>query len=67
MMTCSSSMIFMMQFFVETPFQAQLQMFDLVALDIDLSDRKNCTGIRKGWVMHITDSYNQWVQSAAVS
>ena len=50
--------------FSETPYCAQIEPFDLVALDTDLQEhmhsRMSHINTRKGWVTQITDSYEKW-------
>ena len=57
--------------FLETLYCAQIKPFDLVALDTDLQEhldsRMSHINKRKEWVTQITDSYEKWIPSAAVS
>ena len=57
--------------FSETPYSAQIELFDLVTLDIDLQEhldnRMSHINMRKEWVTQITDSYAKWISTAAVS
>ena len=57
--------------FSETPYCAQIKPFDLVALDTDLQEhldsRMSHINKRKEWVTQITDSYEKWISTTAVS
>ena len=57
--------------FSETPYCAQIEPFDLVAVDTDLQEhlhnRMSHINMRKGWVTQITDSYEKWISTATTS
>ena len=56
--------------FLETPYSAQIEPFDLVALDIDLQEylesRTSHINVRKEWVTQNTESYAKWISTTAV-
>ena len=57
--------------FTEIPYFAQLQMFDLVALDTDLQEhrdsRVNHVRMHMGWIAQVADSFTKWWESAPTS
>ena len=54
--------------FAEIPYFAQLQPFDLVALDTDLQELQdtqiNNVRMCMGWIAQVTDSFTKWWESA---
>ena len=54
--------------FTEIPYFAQLQSFDLVALDTDLQEhrdsRVNHVRMHMGWIAQVADSFMKWWESA---
>ena len=54
--------------FTEIPYFAQLQPFDLVALDIDLQEHRdsriNHVRMHMGWTAQVADSFMKWWESA---
>ena len=54
--------------FTEIPYFAQLQPFDLVALDIDLEEhqdsRVNHVRMHMGWIAQVAHSFTKWQESA---
>ena len=54
--------------FNEIPYFAQLQLFDLVALDSELQEyqdsRINNIRMHMGWIAQVADSFTKWWESA---
>ena len=54
--------------FTEIPYFAQLQPFDLVALDTNLQEhldsRMNCIRMHIDWIAQVGDSFRKWLESA---
>ena len=54
--------------FTEIPYFAQLQLFDLMAFDIDLQEhlysRINCIRTHMEWITQVGDSLTNWLDSA---
>ena len=54
--------------FTEIPYFAQLQPFDLVALDTDLQEHRdsriNHVRMHMGWIAQVADSFMKWWESA---
>ena len=54
--------------FTEIPYFAQLQPFDLVALDTELQEhwegRSNNVRMHMGWIAQVADSFTKWWESA---
>ena len=54
--------------FTEIPYFAQLQPFDLVALDTDLQEHRdtriNHVRMHMGWIAQVADSFTKWWESA---
>ena len=54
--------------FAEIPYFAQLQTFDLVALDTNLQELRNTqiNNVRMcmGWIAQVRDSFTKWWESA---
>ena len=61
-------MLFMTLYYAEIPYFAQLQPFDLVALDTDLRELRdtqiNNVRMSMGWIAQVTDSFTKWWESA---
>ena len=55
--------------FTEIPYFAQLQLFDLVALDTDLQEHKdsrvNHVRMHMGWIAQVADSFTKWWESTS--